>query len=122
MGKVFDIPQCLSKDSSLFWSNHNFWTLAIENELWPLAFEALSEWGFEIWIWKGCGLGRYFPSVFGVVAKFPRRKSDSILPYFRGRTLAALCLKCVIAHRMLFLPSFRHENMAMGMPHFHGKN
>ena len=23
---------------------------------------------------------------------------------------------------MLLSPSFRHENMAMGMPHFHGEN
>ena len=33
-----------------------------------------------------------------------------------------LHLRCVLAHKMIFSPSFQHENMAIGMPHFHGKN
>ena len=60
--------------------------------------------------------------MFGIVAKFPWQKSSSILPYFRGRNLTALRLRCVIAHKTLFSQSFRRENMTMGMPHFHGKN
>ena len=78
--------------------------------------------GFEVWVWKGFGLDRCFPSVFGIVAKFPRRKSDSISPYFHGGNLVALCLRCIIAHKTLFSPSFWSENTVMGMPHFHGKN
>ena len=34
----------------------SFRTLAIENELLALAFGALSELGFEVWIRNGCGL------------------------------------------------------------------
>ena len=33
-----------------------------------------------------------------------------------------LRLRCVIAHKTLFSPSFRSVNMIMGMPHFHGEN
>ena len=50
------------------------------------------------------------------------RKSSSISPYFCGKNLAALRLRCVIAHKMLFSPSFRRVNMIIGMPHFHGEN
>ena len=88
--------------------------MAIENELLALAFGALSELGFEVWIRKGCGLNRCFPSVFGIVAKFPQRKC--------GRNSVALRLRCVIAHKTLFSQSFRRENMAIGMPYFHGEN
>ena len=49
-------------------------------------------------------------------------KNLSISPYFRGGNLAALHLKCVIAHKTLFSPSFRCENMVVRMPHFHGEN
>jgi len=87
-----------------------------------LAFGVLRELYFEVWIRKGCGLDRCFPSVFRIVAKFLRWKSGSISPYFRGKNLATLRLKCVIAHKMLFSPSFRRKNTAMGMPHFHGEN
>ena len=34
--------------------------------------------------------------------QFPLQKSSSISPYFHGRNPAALCLKFVIAHKMLF--------------------
>ena len=61
MGKVFDIPQCLSEDSSLFWSNHNFWTLAIKNKLLALAFGALNVLGLEVWFRNGCGPNQCFP-------------------------------------------------------------
>jgi len=87
-----------------------------------LAFEALSELGFEVWIRKGCGLDWHFPSVFGVIAKLPQWKFDSISPSFYGKNLATLHLRCIITHKMLFSPSFRRENTAMGMPHFHGEN
>ena len=49
------------------------------------------------------------------------RKFGSILPYFHGGNPTALHLKCVIAHKTLFSPSFHRENMAMAMPHFHMK-
>ena len=52
----------------------------------------------------------------------PWRKSDSISLYFRGGNPTTLPLKCVIAHKMLFSPRFRCENMAMGMPYFHDEN
>ena len=96
--------------------------MEVENGLLVLAFGTLSELGFEVWIQKGCGLDRCFPSVFRIVAEFSRQKSDSILPYFRGRNLAVLRLKRVIAHQILFSPSYLHENIAMGMLHFHGEN
>ena len=74
--------------------------------------------GFEVWFQNGYGLDQCFWSEFGVVAKFPRQKSDSILPYFRGRNLEVLCLRCVIARKMLFSPSFPCENTAMGYAPF----
>ena len=97
-------------------------TLVAENELLALAFRGLSKSGFEVWIRKGCGLDRCFPSVFRIVTKFPRQKSGSISSYFRGGNLVMLSLRCVIAHKMLFSPSFWRENTTMGMPHFHGEN
>ena len=96
--------------------------MAIENKLLALSFGALNVLGFEVWFQNGCSPDRCFPSVFEVVAKFPRRKSDSISPYFHGGNLAALCLRCVIACQMLFSPSFLSENTAMGMPHFPSEN
>ena len=63
-----------------------------------------------------------FSMCFGIDAKFPRRKSNSISPYFRGENPTALRLKCVIARQTLFSPNFRRENTAMGMPHFHSEN
>ena len=67
--------------------------MAIENELLALAFEALSKLGFEVWIQKGCGLDQCFPSVFRIVAKFPRRKSRSILPPVHHSTQNAILTK-----------------------------
>ena len=96
--------------------------MAVENELLALAFGVLSESGFEVWIWKGCGLNRYLPSVFGIIAKFPWRKSGNISNYFHGGNPTALHLRCIIAHKTLFSPSFHYENTAIGMPHFHSKN
>jgi len=58
----------------------------------------------------GCGLYQRFASMFGIVAKFPRRKFGNISPYFRGGNLAAFRLKCVIVHKTLSIPSFRCEN------------
>ena len=83
-----------------------------------LTFRVLNELGFEVWFWKGCGLDQCFPSVFGIGAKFPRQKSDSISPYFCGDNPVAFCLRCVIAHKTLFSPSFCCEKM----PYFHEKN
>ena len=103
-------------------ANFNLRTLAIKNKLLALAFRALKELGFEVWFQKGCGLDRCFPSVFGINAKFPQWKSNRISPYFRCRNLAKLCLKCVIAHKTLFSPRFFHQNMTIGVPHFHGEN
>jgi len=60
--------------------------------------------------------------MFEVTIKFPRRKSGSISPYFRGGNPAALRLKCVIACQTLFSPSFQCENMTMGMPHYYSEN
>ena len=82
-------------------------------------FKRIGLWGLDLE--KGV-LDQCFPSVFGIVAKFPRWKSGSISPYFRGGNSAALHLRCVIAHRTLFLQSFHCENVAMGMPYFNGKN
>jgi len=96
--------------------------LAVENELLALAFKALNILGFEVWFRNGCDLNRCFPSKFGIIAKFSRQQSNSISLYFRGGNPTVLHLKCVIAHQMLVLLSFRRENMAIGMPHFHNKN
>ena len=96
--------------------------MAIESELLALAFRTLNELGFKVWFQKGCGLNWCFPCVFGIDAKFPRRKFDSISPFFRDRNPATLYLKCIIAHKMLSSPSFFCENKAMRMPHFHGEN
>ena len=85
--------------------------MAVENELLALTLGDLNELGFEVWIRKGCGLDRYFPRKFG-----------SISSYFCGGNLAALHLRCIIAHKTLFSPSFQRENTTMGMPHFHGEN
>ena len=59
-------------------------------------------------------------SIFG--AKFPRWKFGSISPCFRGKNLAAIRLRCIIAHKTLFSPSFSCENTATEVPHFHGEN
>jgi len=96
--------------------------LVVENELLALAFRALNVLGFDVWFRNGRGLDRCFPSVFGIIAKFPWWKSDSISPYFRGGNLAALHFRCVIAHKTLFSPSFQCENTITGMPHFHDRN
>ena len=87
-----------------------------------LAFGALIKLVFKVWFWKGCSLDRCFLSVFGIVAKFPWRKFGSISPYFRDENSATLHLRGVIAHKTLSLASFRYENTAMGMPHFHREN
>ena len=87
-----------------------------------LAFGALIKLGFEIWFQKGCGLDRCFPNVLWIGAKFPRWKSGSILPYFCGGNLATLRLRCVIAHKTLFSPSFRRENTTTRMPHRSHRN
>ena len=96
--------------------------MAIENKLLALAFGALSEMGFKVWIWKGWGLDRCCLNVFGIIAKFPWWKSDSISPYFHGRNPAALRLRCDVVHKTLFSLSFRRENTTMGIPHFHYEN
>ena len=51
--------------------NHNLRTLVVENELLALAFRALNVLGFDVWFRNGRGLDRCFPSVFGIIAKFP---------------------------------------------------
>ena len=61
-----------------------------------------------------------FQVCFEVFARFPR--SNSISPYFHGENPTMLHLRCVIACQMLFSPSFRRENTAIGMPHFHSEN
>ena len=96
--------------------------MAIENELLALTFGALNVLSFEVWFQNGCGLDQCFPSAFGIDAKFPQQKFGNISPYFRDGNPAMLHLKCITMHKMLLSPSFRRENMAMGMPHFHGKN
>ena len=96
--------------------------MAVENKLLTLAFGTLIVLGFKVWFQNGCGPSQCYPSVFEVVTKFPRRKSGSIFPNFRGGNPVALRLRCVIAHQMLFSPSFRGENMAMGIPYFHSEN
>ena len=68
------------------------------------------------------GLNRCFLTMFGVVAKFPQWKFNSISPDFRGGNPVMLHLRYVIAHKMLFSPIFWHKNIAMGMPHFHDEN
>ena len=78
--------------------------------------------GFEVWFWNGYGFDQHFLSAFEVIAKFPRQKSSNISPYFHGENPAALRLRCIIACKTLFLPSFRHENTTMGMPHFYNEN
>ena len=87
-----------------------------------LAFRALNELGFKVWFWKGHGLDQCFPSVFGIVVEFPRRKFDSISPYFHGTNSAVFHLRCVIAHETLFSPSFCCENTTTEVPYFHGEN
>ena len=96
--------------------------MASENKLLALAFRALKELRFEVLFWKGCGHYQHLASTFGIVAKFPRRKSGSILPYFLCGISAAFRFKCVIVHKTLFSPSFCGENTATKVPHFHGKN
>ena len=58
--------------------------------------------------------------ILGIVAKFPWRKFGSISLYFCGGNPTALCLKCIIAHKTLFSPSFRYKNTATKV--FHGEN
>ena len=60
--------------------------------------------------------------MFGIVVKFPWRKSGSILPYFRGGNLAALRLGCIIAHKTLFSLSFCCKNMTTKVSYFHDEN
>ena len=93
-----------------------------KNKLLALAFEALSELGFKVWFWKSCRLDQCFPTMFEIDIKFLWWKSDRILPYFHGGNPAALHIKCIIAHKMLFLSSFHRENMVTGVPHFHSEN
>jgi len=57
-----------------------------------LAFEALNELGFVVWLQRGCGLNKYFVSTFEIFAKFAWRKSRRIPPYFHGGNLAAFHL------------------------------
>ena len=95
VGKVLGTPQCLSRDSPLFWWNLNFQTLAVKNKLLALAFRALKELGFiyiYIYFCKGCGLSYCFASTFWNCcqisttkirqhfALFSWQKSSSILP------------------------------------------
>ena len=97
--------------------------MAIKNKLLALAFGALNGLGFKVWFQKGCvHLDHCFLSVFGIGAKFPHRKFDNITPYFRGRNLVALHLRCIIVLKTLFSPSFSCKNMAMEVPYFHGEN
>ena len=74
--------------------------------------------GFE----KGVVLINALLVCFRIVSKFPRQKSNSISPYFHDQNQAALCLRCIIAHKTLFSTSFRCENTTTKMPHFHSKN
>ena len=60
--------------------------------------------------------------MFGIVTKFPRRKSDNILHYFRGRNPAMLHFMGIIVHKTLFSSSFCYENTATMVPHFLGEN
>ena len=41
---------------------------------------------------------------------------------FHGENPATLCLRCVIARKILFSPSFHYKNTATKMPDFHSKN
>ena len=70
--------------------------------------------GSKVWFWNGYGPSRCFLIAVGIDAKFQQRKSRSISPYFRGKNLVALRLRCIIAHKMLFSPSFRCENTTTG--------
>ena len=92
------------------------------NKLLALAFRALTELGFEGWFRKGSSLDRCFPSVFGIVAKFPRQETSSILPYFHGGNPVTLRHECIIAHKTLLSPSFCYENMATKVTHFHDES
>ena len=97
--------------------------MAIKNKLLALVFGALNGLGFKVWFQKGCvHLDQCFLSVFRIGAKFPQRKFDNITPYFHGRNLAILCLRCIIALKTLFSPSFSCKNTAMEVPYFHGEN
>ena len=64
-------------------------------------------WALRFDFWNGHGPGRCFLSAFGNNA---------------GKNLATFCLRCIIAHKTLFSPSFHRENTAVGMPHFHSEN
>ena len=97
--------------------------MAIKNKLLALVFGALNGLGFKVWFQKGCvHLDQCFLSVFGIGAKFPQRKFDNITPYFHGRNLAILCLRCIIALKTLFSLSFSCKNTAMEVPYFHSEN
>ena len=87
-----------------------------------LSFGAWMELGFEVWFRKGCGLDWCFPSVLEIVAKFPQWKFGSILPFFHGGNLAVLRLRCIIAHKTLFSPSFCCEYIVTEVPNFHSEN
>ena len=89
--------------------------MVIKNKLLALAYGALNMLGFEVWIWNGFGPNRYFLSAFGIDAKFPWRKSDSISPYFRGRNLTMLHLKCIIAQKKRYsYQAFHCKNTTTG--------
>ena len=64
------------------------------------------ELGFEVWFQKGCGLDRCFPSLFGIVVKFPRQKSGSISPYFHGGNLAMFRLRGIKHTKHYFHQAF----------------
>ena len=70
VGKVLVTPQSLFVYSPLFQQYVNLKALEVENGLLVLAFGTLSELGFEVWIQKGCGLDRCFPSVLGSGTKY----------------------------------------------------
>ena len=77
--------------------------MTVENKWLALVLGALSELGFKVWVQKWCGLVQWFPSVFGIVFKFPRQKSSNISPYFCSGNLTGLCLRCIITHKNAIL-------------------
>ena len=85
-------------------------------------FKRIGFWGL---IWeRGVAFIDALLEHLGIVVKLPWWKFGSISPYFRGGNQATFRVKCLIAHKTLFSPSFccENKNTAKRMPHFHSDN
>ena len=45
-----------------------------------------------------------------------------LIPIFHNENLATFRLRCIIAHKILFSPTFRYESIARKMAHLYNEN